>query len=230
MTYRGFGNSTSRYPKQMRIYRLEVLVETHAARVAIIFGIPADAIFSISNTWIVEDHISEFHWEKQTVKICHSNLIRHLCLHTQRRQYRVPQQVFNGITQRKNMPKNLLGHPASTPDCVYFQQEDFLSKKSGTSKTYFPIVLVAPAAGSTVPSKKEVAQLLFSFYFCPCSRQQQERKLGPVRSSFVVVRWSTFLTSSKSSTTGISPSLRSGLGTRLEGKQSGVDVWSRATL
>ena len=83
MTYRGFGNSRPLdiSPKQMRIYRLEVLVETHAARVAIIFGIPADAIFSISNTWIAEDHISEFHWEKQTVKICHSNLIRHLCLH-----------------------------------------------------------------------------------------------------------------------------------------------------
>ena len=77
-----------------------------------------------------------------------------------------------------------------------FQQEDFLSKKSGTFKTYFPIVLVAPAAatGREVPSEKEVAQLLFDF--CPCSKQQEERKLGPVRSRFVVVRWSTFLTSS----------------------------------
>ena len=59
------------HPQQMRIYRLEVLVETHAARVAIIFGIPADAIFSISNTWgsrIISLHSKE---EKQTVKICH---------------------------------------------------------------------------------------------------------------------------------------------------------------
>ena len=164
MTYRGFGNSTSRYPKQMRIYRLEVLVETHAARVAIIFGIPADAIFSISNTWIVEDHISEFHWEKQTVKICHSNLIRHLCLHRED-STGCPSKFLMELLSERIYPKTCLDTLHLRQIAFTFNRRISYQKSQALLRPIFLLYLSHPPPAARCRLRKKLHNFFFLFTF-----------------------------------------------------------------
>ena len=176
MTYRGFGNSRPLdiSPKQMRIYRLEVLVETHAARVAIIFGIPADAIFSISNTWIAEDHISEFHWEKQTVKICHSNLIRHLCLHRED-STGCPSKFLMELLSERICPKTCLDTLHLRQIAFTFNRRISYQKSQALLRPIFLLYLshppLPPAARCRL--RKKLHNFFLTFAHVPSSRRKE---------------------------------------------------------